>query len=310
LRGPAALALILSAGLSVGGSTFSYTSGSGDVAAAARQEKKLVIYSVVHADAAVKDLLSVFKRRYPFIDISNSDDDGARTYKRFKAEIAADKPSADFIWSSAMDLQEKLINDGLSLPYATPEMPYLPGWSHWQDLGYGVTLEPIAIVYNKRFLSSQEMPRSHPALRELLARESKHLERRVALYNPETSEVGMLLLSQDIRITRDSWDLFDALGNTKAELYNTSRDMLLNIISGKQWIGYDVVASYALEMQKTHPELEVVFPADYTLALSRVAFVTASARHPSTAKLFWISFSPRKDRQFSAITAWAPCATT
>jgi iron(III) transport system substrate-binding protein len=185
-----------------------------------------------------------------------------------------------------MDLQEKLINDGLSLPYTSPEMPYLPGWAHWQDLGYGITLEPIALVYNRRFLSAQEMPKSHTALKDLLVQKAKRLEHRVAVYNPESSEVGMLLLSQDIRVTRDSWNLFDALGKVKAEPYNTSRDMLLNIIKGEQWIGYDVIASYALEMQKTNHELEVVFPTDYTLILSRVAFVTATATHPNTGKLF------------------------
>ncbi len=284
MRGHGALALLLAAVLSVG-SASSYDD-AGDVVAAAKQEKKLVIYSVVHADVAVRDLLSAFHHKYPFIQIINSDGDGALTYKRFKREIAAGKDSADFIWSSAMDLQEKLINDGLSLPYASPEMPYLPSWAHWQDLGYGVTLEPIAIVYNRRFLSPKEMPQSHAGLKDLLIRESGRLEHRVALYNPESSEVGMLLLSQDIRVTRDSWDLFDALGKVKAELYNTSRDTLLNIIEGNQWIGYDVIASYALEMQKTHPELQVIFPSDYTLVLSRVAFVTATAKHPNTGKLF------------------------
>ena len=284
LHGVLAL-LLLAAGLS-GGNATSYADANGDVVAAAKQEKKLVIYSVVHADGAVRDLLSAFRRRYPFIQLVNSDDDGARTYRRFKSEIAAGKPSADFIWSSAMDLQEKLINDGLSLPYASPEMPYLPGWAHWQDLGYGVTLEPIAMVYNRRFLSPQEMPKSHAGLKDLLVQKAQRLQHRVAVYNPESSEVGMLLLSQDIRVTRDSWNLFEALGKDKAELYNTSRDMLLNIIKGQQWIGYDVIASYALEMQKTHPELEVVFPTDYTLVLSRVAFVTATAKHPNTGKLF------------------------
>jgi iron(III) transport system substrate-binding protein len=285
LRALGALALLLAVGLSFG-SANSYADPDGNVVAAAKEEKRLVIYSVVHADGAVRDLLSAFHRRYPFIEVDNSDDDGARSYKRFKSEIAAGKPSADFIWSSAMDLQEKLINDGLSLPYASPQMPYLPSWAHWQDLGYGVTLEPIALVYNRRFLTAQEMPKSHAGLKDLLVKKAKRLEHRVAVYNPESSEVGMLLLSQDIRVTRDSWNLFEALGKTKAELYNTSRDMLLNIVKGEQWIGYDVIASYALEMQKTHPELEVVFPADYTLVLSRVAFVTATAKHPNTGKLF------------------------
>lgn len=263
-----------------------YPRSYGDIFNGARQEKRLVIYGVMHADAAVAELLAAFKRRYPFITIDNSDGDGALTYKRFKGEIAAGKPSADFMWSSAMDLQEKLINDGFSLPYASPELRSLPVWAHWQDLGYGVTLEPIAFVYNRRYLQSWEMPRTHAGLNAMLSRQAQRFRGKVAVYNPEKSEVGMLLLSQDIRVTRDSWNLFDTFGAVDAQLYSTSRDMLINMIKGEQWVGYDVIASYALDMQKTHPELVVVYPTDYVLDLSRVAFVTANAAHPNAAKLF------------------------
>jgi iron(III) transport system substrate-binding protein len=120
----------------------------------------------------------------------------------------------------------------------------------------------------------------------LLSRQTKRFTNRVAAYNPEKSEVGMLLMSQDVRVTRDSWSLFDTLGAVDATLYSTSRDMLINILNGNQWMGYDVIASYAVEMQKTHPELVVVYPTDYVLDLSRVAFITAHASHPNTAKLF------------------------
>lgn len=259
---------------------------SADVVDGARREGHLVIYSVMHADAAVADLLRAFRYRYPTIRIQNFDDDGARTYRRFLKEVHAGKPTADFIWSSAMDLQEKLINDGFSQPYASPEISALPNWAHWQDLGYGVTLEPIGFVYNRKYLSAAEMPHTHAALNALLSRNPARFQGRVAAYNPETSEVGMLLLSQDARATRDSWNLFDTLGAVNAKLYSTSRDMLLNIVEGNQWIGYDVIASYAVEMQKLHPELAVVYPTDYVLNLSRVAFVTAQAAHPNAAKLF------------------------
>ena len=268
------------------GLVWDYPSSYADVIEAAKRENQLVIYSVVHSDTVVNDLLTAFKKRYPFITIKNSDDDGARTYKRFKREIAAGKPSADFIWSPAMDLQEKLINDGFSQAYASPEMRFLPSWAHWQDLGYGVTREPIAFVYNKRFLSSAEMPRTHAGLRELLRRQPAKFRGRVAVYNPEESEVGMLLLSQDIQVTYDSWNLFDTFGVVDAHVYNTSRDMLTQILNGDQWIGYNVIASYAVEMQKTHPELMIVYPSDYVLIMSRVAFIAAGAAHPNTAKLF------------------------
>jgi iron(III) transport system substrate-binding protein len=280
------LALLSTAGLQADNLRQEYPGSYSDIVSAARQEKKLVIYGVMHADAAVADILSNFHARYPFVEIQNFDDDGARTYRRFIGELRSGRPTADFIWSSAMDLQEKLINDGFSQAYASPEMPALPGWAHWQDLGYGVTLEPIAFVYNSRYLASWEMPRTHASLNAMLSRDTKRFEDRVAAYNPEKSEVGMLLLSQDIRVTRDSWNLFDTLGGVNAQLYSTSRDMLINIVNGNQWMGYDVIGSYAVEMQKTHPELVVVYPTDYVLNLSRVAFVTATAKHPNTAKLF------------------------
>ena len=75
-----------------------YPPAYADTVMRAKQEKQLVIYGVMHADAAVADLLWHFKRHYPFIDIHNSDGDGARTYRRFISEVAKDEPSADFIW--------------------------------------------------------------------------------------------------------------------------------------------------------------------------------------------------------------------
>lgn len=285
LRGIAILLLVGAFGLGTG-YALHRAHARASILAGAHQEKRLVIYSVVHDDAAIADLLTAFRKQYPFIAVTNYDDDGARTYRRFKRETGAGLPSADFLWSPAMDLQEKLINDGLSLPYASPEMPSLAAWAHWQDLGYGVTLEPVAFVYNRNFMASNEMPRTHADLRVFLSQHGDRFDGRVALYSPETSEVGMLLLSQDIRVTRDTWALLDVLGRLHARLYNTSRDMMLNVISGNQWIGYDVIASYAMEMQRRHPELAVVFPSDYTLAMSRVAFITAAAAHPNAAKLF------------------------
>jgi iron(III) transport system substrate-binding protein len=280
------LALFWTAGLQADNLGRTYPGAYSDMVNAAQKEGHLVIYSVMHADAAVSDLLREFRARYPFIEVRNYDDDGALTYRRFIREVSAGRPSADFIWSSAMDLQEKLINDGFSRAYASPEMPALPAWAHWQDLGYGVTLEPVAFVYNSRYLESWEMPRTHAGLNAMLAHQIRRFQGRIAVYNPEKSEVGMLLLSQDIRVTRDSWNLFDTLGAANAQLYSTSRDMLINILKGNQWMGYDVIASYAVEMQKIHPELVVVYPTDYILDLSRVAFVTASATHPNAAKLF------------------------
>ena len=280
------VALLWSAALRADSLNRGYPPVYSDIVDGAKLEKQLIVYNALHADAALADLLSAFHKRYPFITVKDSDGDALQTYRRFIREVAAKGVSADFLWSPAMDLQEKLINDGYAQPYTSPEMPSLPSWAHWQNLGYGVTLEPVAFVYNSRFLSEREMPRTHDGLRDLLRRDPKRFKGRVAMYNPEKSEVGMLLLSQDVRVTPDAWDLFAAFGSVDAHTYRTSRDIMNHIFSGDQWIGYDVIASYAMEMQKSHPELVVVYPADYVLVMSRVAFIAASARHPNAARLF------------------------
>ena len=274
-----------------------YPRSYADIIAAAKAEKQLVVYNTVHSDAAVKDVLAAFQARYPFIALKDTDDDAALTYKRFVGEVASGKPTADFIWSSAMDLQEKLINDGYALPYSSPELPYLPSWAHWQNLGYGVTLEPVAFVYNSRFLSDREMPKTHAALEAMLRNNPGKFRGRIALYDPEKSEVGMLFLSQDVRATRDSWNLFATFGDLDAPAYSTSRDMLSHIVTGDQWIGYDVIASYAEEMRKKNPELVIVYPSDYVLTMSRVGFITAGAKHPNAAKLFLDFLLSRKGQE-------------
>lgn len=264
----------------------SYSPAHSGTVARAGDERELVIYGVMHADAAVADLLTQFHKHYPFITIRNSDGDGAKTYRRFISEVSRGDPTADFIWSSAMDLQEKLINDGFSTPYTTPEMAALPGWAHWQDLGYGVTLEPIVFVYNSRYIAAADVPRTHAGFNAMLSQQPERFFGKISTYDPASSEVGMLLLSQDVRVTRDSWNLFDRLAAANTQLYSTSRDMLSNIVAGRQWIGYDVIASYAMDLQKTHPEIGIIYPTDYILDLSRVGFITAQARHPNAAKLF------------------------
>ena len=289
--------LLWALGLKADATFRDYFGAYSDIDARARQERQLVIYGVMHADAAVEDLLSHFHQRYPFLDIRNSDGDGAKTYRRYIHEVSNGQPSADFIWSSAMDLQEKLINDGYSMSYTTPEMAALPSWAHWQNLGYGVTLEPIAFVYNSRYLTPAEMPRTHAGLNAMLSSQPGRFLGRIAAYDPEKSEVGMLLFSQDVRVTKDSWNLFERLGAENAQLYTTSRDMLSAILDGRQWMGYDVIASYALELQKTHPELVIVYPTDYVLDLSRVGFVTAQAKHPNAAKLFLDFLLSRQGQQ-------------
>ncbi len=85
-------------------------------------------------------------------------------YGRYISENAAKRCVAhNVLWSSAMDLQVKLVNDGLMANYESPESAHtLPLWAQYQKQAYGTTYEPLAIVYNKRLLPPVKCRRRAP----------------------------------------------------------------------------------------------------------------------------------------------------
>jgi len=58
------------------------------------------------------------------------------------------------------------------------------------------------------------------------------------------------------------------------------------VTSGEHLIGYGIFGSYALARSKKDPNLGIVLPKDYTLLLSRVAFISSKAKNPNAARLF------------------------
>jgi iron(III) transport system substrate-binding protein len=119
-----------------------------------------------------------------------------------------------------------------------------------------------------------------------LERKARTYQNKVATYDAADSEFGRLLLFHDVRATSDTWDLVRALGAAHARLYLTSGAMLDAISKGDALIGYNIVGSSALERQARDPNLGVVLPSDYLLAVLPVALIPAEAEHPDAAKLF------------------------
>ncbi|TCP98585.1 iron(III) transport system substrate-binding protein [Sphingomonas sp. PP-F2F-A104-K0414] len=251
----------------------------------ARAERQVRIYG--NADRAeLLPVVAAFRKRYPGITVLYADIGSTEMYRRFVTETRARRMSADLVWSSAMDLQVKLINDGFAQGYASPEKPALPPVSVWKNMGFGVTAEPIGIVYNKRLVPAAEVPRTHAALETWLRQNARTLTGRVTTFDPARSNVGYLYLSEDMAITRDTRSLLEAIAATKPVLAQTSEPMLRDVAEGRQALAYNVIGSYALERARTDPRIGVAFLQDYTIVTSRIAFIAREAAHPAAAKLF------------------------
>jgi iron(III) transport system substrate-binding protein len=234
----------------------------------------------------VKELLAGFQARHPGIAISYHDLPAMPMHRVVERRARAGGAMPDLLWSSAMDLQIKLVNDGYALRYDSPERPALPGWANWKNEAWGVTAEPIVIVYNRRLLPSGMAPTSHADLLRLLERRPKLLRGRIATYDVANSAVGYLYLSQDAVASRLAWPLVRALGANGVRLFRTSEQIISDVSRGRSVIGYNVVGSYAIAEHRRNPDLAVVLPSDYTLLMSRIAVIPARASHPEAARLF------------------------
>jgi iron(III) transport system substrate-binding protein len=249
----------------------------------AKKEGKLVIYGATDSKA-VQPLVKDFSALYPGIVVEYNDMNSTEVYNRFISEVAAGGDTADALWSSAMDLQIKLAMGGYALPYKSVEASKIPGWAVWKDMAYGTTFEPAAFVYNKRLVTGAEIPQTHADFVRIISQPK--FQDKVTTYDIEKSGVGFMFMTQDEHDFAQFKQLEQAFGAARVRVQSSTGTMLERISSGENLIGYNVLGSYALVRAKTDPSLGVVLPKDYTLIMSRVHFISKSAKHPNAAKLW------------------------
>ena len=254
----------------------------------AKKEGKVVVYSTTDSKL-VTPLIRDFEAAFPGVKVEYTDLNSTEVYNRFIGESAANAASADAVWSSSMDLQMKLAADGFATGYKSPEIAALPAWAHWKDTVYATTFEPIAIVYNKRLVPAEDVPKTHDDLLTLLTTKGEKYQNKVTSYDPEKSGVGFMLVNQDARLYPKFWDLVKALGERSLKVQSSTGTMLERVSSGENLIGYNVLGSYALTRAKKDPSMGIAFTTDYNLVLSRLVFVSKNAKNPNAGRL-WVDY--------------------
>jgi iron(III) transport system substrate-binding protein len=175
------------------------------------------------------------------------------------------------------------------MAYASPEIAGLPAWAVWKNEAFGTTYEPIAIVYNKRLLTGDEVPQSHADMMRVFTTKADKLKGKVTTYDIEKSGVGFMLITQDSRQNPAFWDFVKALGKIGPRFQSSSGTMMERISSGENLLGYNIFSSYAALRAKRDPSIGIVLPKDYTLVMSRVLFASKGAKNPNAAKL-WVDY--------------------
>ncbi|MBP1178149.1 ABC transporter substrate-binding protein [Methylobacterium sp. PvR107] len=280
-----------------------------DAGSATARRETVVVVRATTDEAEVADLIAGFRKAHPGVAVSYTKMNSATLYDSFVEEAAAGAGTADIVWSSAMDRQIKLVNDGYAARYASPEAASLPAWAVWRNEAFGVTAEPIAIAYNRTLLPPERIPQTRADLIRFLTDHPEAWKGKVVAYDPERSGVGSLILAQDADVTPRTWDLVSALGQAGVKLYTRTETMLDRIADGEALLAYGVFGAYALERAKQDPAIGVVLPTDYTLLVSRIAFIAKTAPHPAAARLFLDYMLSREGQERLASRSLTPART-
>ncbi|MFV1443418.1 MULTISPECIES: ABC transporter substrate-binding protein [unclassified Phaeobacter] len=192
----------------------------------------------------------------------------------------------DLAVSSALDLQTKLANDGYTLAHRSTTTAQLPVWGNWRDHVFAFSQEPASIVLSPAAFEGLEMPRSRQALMSLLRRYPNRFRGRIGTYDVETSGLGYLFATQDLRTSESFWRMMEIFGSLDLRLYCCSGEMIEAVARGDLAIAYNVLGSYARARDDLADRIEIVDPQDYTNMMLRTAVVLKGAERPDLAGAF------------------------
>lgn len=243
--------------------------------------RELVIYSSLDSPLA-RPLIEAFQITAPDVSVRYEDLLTGEIAARVMEETEAGRPTADLIFSSAMDVTVKLANDGYAREAGISAAATWPDWANWRDTVFALTFEPAVIVYHK-----PSFPDGPPDTRaELITWLASAPPGKIGTYDIARSAVGYLFLMRDREHFADLWPLVRAMGRAGVQTFPTSQDVIDGVNSGTLWLGYNVLGSYAADQAQSLPDVGLVLPQDYVVVVSRVALLPRAAASPDLGEAF------------------------
>lgn len=189
----------------------------------------------------------------------------------------------DVVISSAMDLQLKLVNDGLAQPLKDLEHP---DWAVWRQSLFAFTQEPATIVLNRAAFDGKPLPTNRQELIAALRADPDVFRGKVGTYDVRQSGLGYLFATQDARSSETYWRLMEVMGGLQTRLYCCSGDMIDDLANGTIAVAYNVLGSYAAAREDIAEKIEIVLPSDFPTIMMRTALVSVDAAQPDHAAAF------------------------
>src|SRR6218665_2034030 len=271
-----------------------YPAVSGDMNA-----RVLTVYSSLDEPLA-RPMGEGFQKANPDIAVRYHEMLTGEIYDRIVRETDAGEKTADFAFSSAMDLQVKLSNDGYARRSDLSMSSRWPAWANWRNTAYALTFEPAVFVYHKPSFAHEKPPSSRAERVDYLKRKGNSVFGRIGTYDIERSGVGFLFMARDQEQFGDIWSVIQAMGAAGVKLYSTSGAILERGGDGRFLLGYNIVGSYAADWASRNPNVGIVLPKDYTVVMSRIGLVPQAAAAPELGKRYLEFFMSKEGQTIMA----------
>ena len=259
----------------------------------------LKVYSSLDEPLALP-MISGFQEANPDVAVSYEDMLTGEIYDRIVAETDSGQKTADFAFSSAMDLQVKLSNDGYAQRSDLPMSGSWPQWANWRNTAYALTFEPAVFVYHKPSFLNQTPPDTRAQFVDYLQHKGEAVFGRIGTYDIERSGVGFLFMARDQEQFSDIWSVIGAMGAAGVKLYSTSSAILERVSDGRFVLGYNILGSYAADWASRHPDVGIVLPKDYTVVMSRIGLVPQAAGAPELGRRYLAFFMSKQGQTIMA----------
>jgi ABC-type Fe3+ transport system substrate-binding protein len=263
------------------------------------ERSQLVVFSVTDL-IVIHPLLANFQSLNPGVAIDYVEFLTNEVYETVVGAGAWQGLRPDLIISSAMDLQAKLVNDGFAQSYRSSETDELPAWANWRNQAFGFTFEPAVMVYDPKRLPAADVPLTRFDLVRLLREKSEVYDGRIGTYDIAESGIGYLFATQDAMQAHTFGRIIEGFGRNAVRLACCTSDLLDAIEEGRILIGYNLLGSYTKLRIENGASLAMVLPKDYTLVMSRVAFIHRDAPHTRVARAFLDHLLSRKGQEVLA----------
>lgn len=283
----AALALLAFAPLPASAQTVpdGYPADYAQLIETSKSENGVLVYSVMAA-FNWKPVLEGFAKKYPWIKVETLDL-GGEIWDRYYTEAASGARTADLISTFGVDRWNAFASKGEAVPYVSPEAPNLPDWAKPLPNVYGLSADPILLLWNKRLVPEGVKLDSMKAVYEFGKNYGDKFKGRLTTYDTAsgTSNASFNWLWSTMH--DNSWDIIKTLAPlTKFE---RSGGLMLEKVTSGEYVAAYLTSAITVYTKANEPARKAVLDWSYITdgqpLLVRPIAVAKAGRSPASAKL-------------------------